>query len=144
MNVATGEVLQDTKARHSSAEVLDFFKYLDRHVAESLDVHVVLDNLFAHKAAPMATWLAHPERARCNLHFHSDELVVAQPHREFVQPTHQPSFEEGNVLIGHAIEGRLRTLDRTLERRSPTVHLEKARRRDHCHGQARQSVIGLS
>ena len=54
MNVATGEVLHDTKARHSSKE---------------LDIHVVLDNLSAHKAAPIATWLAHPQRARWHLHF---------------------------------------------------------------------------
>ena len=69
MNVATGEVLHDTKARHSSKEVLDFFKFIDANVAKELDVHVVLDNLSAHKAAPIATWLADPKRARWHLHF---------------------------------------------------------------------------
>ena len=29
MNVATGQVLYDAKTRHSSKEVLDFFKYID-------------------------------------------------------------------------------------------------------------------
>ena len=57
MNVATGEVLHDTKARHSSKEVLDFFTFIDASVAKELDVHVVLDNLSAHKAAPIAAWL---------------------------------------------------------------------------------------
>jgi len=69
MNVATGEVLHDTKARHSSKEVLDFFKFIDANVSKELDVHVVLDNLSAHKAAPIAAWLAHPQRARWHLHF---------------------------------------------------------------------------
>ena len=69
MNVATGEVLYDTKARHSSKEVLDFFKFIDASVSKELDVHVVLDNLSAHKAAPIAAWLAHPKRARWHLHF---------------------------------------------------------------------------
>jgi len=69
MNVATGEVLYDTKARHSSKEVLDFFKFIDASVSKELDIHVVLDNLSAHKAAPIATWLAHPKRARWHLHF---------------------------------------------------------------------------
>jgi transposase len=69
MNVATGQVLYDTKARHSSKEVLDFFKYLDRHVAKNLEIHVVLDNLSAHKAEPIAAWLAHPNRSRWHLHF---------------------------------------------------------------------------
>ena len=32
-------------------------------------VHVVIDNLSAHKAAPVAEWLAHPRRARWHLHF---------------------------------------------------------------------------
>ena len=48
MNVATGEVLHDTQARHSSQEVLDFFTFLDARVAKELDVHVVLDNISAH------------------------------------------------------------------------------------------------
>jgi len=69
MNVATGEVLHDTKSRHSSKEVLDFFKFIDASVAKNLDIHVVLDNLSAHKASPITTWLAHPKRARWHLHF---------------------------------------------------------------------------
>jgi transposase len=69
MNVATGPVLCDTKSRHSSREVLDFSKYIDQHVAKNLDIHVVLDNLSAHKAESVATWLAHPQRARWHLHF---------------------------------------------------------------------------
>jgi transposase len=69
MNVATGEVLHDTKARHAGKDVLAFFKYLDLHVTKDLDVHVVLDNLSAHKSEPIMTWLADPKRARWHLHF---------------------------------------------------------------------------
>jgi transposase len=69
MNVATGEVIHDTKARHSSKEVLAFFKSIDAQVKRSLAVHVVLDNLSAHKSALITTWLAHPRRARWHLHF---------------------------------------------------------------------------
>jgi transposase len=69
MNVATGHVLYDTKTRHSSKEVLDFFRFIDLHVAPELEIHVVLDNLSAHKAEPVAKWLAHPKRARWHLHF---------------------------------------------------------------------------
>jgi transposase len=46
-----------------------FFKLIDLHVPKDLDVHVVLDNLSAHKALPVAKWLAHPARARWHLHF---------------------------------------------------------------------------
>lgn len=69
LNVATGEVLYDTKPRHRAAEVLSFFKHLDRHVPGDLEVHVVLDNLSAHKAPEIKKWLAHPDRNRWHLHF---------------------------------------------------------------------------
>jgi len=69
LNVATGEVLYDTKRRHRAVEVLAFFKYIDLHVPRHLDVHVVLDNLSAHKAPEVQQWLAHPKRERWHLHF---------------------------------------------------------------------------
>src|SRR5665213_2041336 len=60
MNVGTGEVLFDTKKSHKATDVLAFFKYIDLHVPKHLDVHVVLDNLSAHKAPPVAKWLEDP------------------------------------------------------------------------------------
>ena len=69
LNVATGEVIFDTKPRHRATEVLSFFKLIDAHVARDLDVHVVLDNLSAHKGPEITKWLAHPKRARWHLHF---------------------------------------------------------------------------
>jgi transposase len=69
MNVGTDEVLYDTRQRHAGADVLAFFKLIDLHVAKDLDVHVVLDNLSAHKSEPIRTWLEHPKRARWHLHF---------------------------------------------------------------------------
>jgi transposase len=69
LNVATGEVLYDCKKGHSAEEVLRFFKLIDIHVPAHLDIHVVLDNLSAHTAPPVANWLAHPRRARWHLHF---------------------------------------------------------------------------
>jgi transposase len=38
-------------------------------VPKGLEIHVVLDNLSAHKAPSVADWLAHPKRARWHLHF---------------------------------------------------------------------------
>lgn len=55
MNITTGEVLRDTRRRHAGAEVLAFFKWIDIHVPCELDVHVVLDNLSAHKSEPVRT-----------------------------------------------------------------------------------------
>jgi transposase len=69
LNVATGEVLSDCQSRHTGAEVLRFFKRIDASVPRRLQIHVVLDNLSAHKAPEITTWLAHPRRARWHLHF---------------------------------------------------------------------------
>jgi transposase len=49
--------------------VLAFFKQIDATVPRDLDVHVVLDNLSAHKAPAVAEWLARPRQSRWHLHF---------------------------------------------------------------------------
>ena len=69
LNVATGEVLTQTRPKHTGDDVLAFFKWIDLHTPRHLDVHVVLDNLSAHKSPPVRNWLADPKRARWHLHF---------------------------------------------------------------------------
>jgi transposase len=69
LNIGTGEVIYDTKRRHTAADVLSFFKLIDLHVPKDLEVHVVLDNLSAHSAPEVTKWLAHQKRARWHLHF---------------------------------------------------------------------------
>jgi transposase len=68
MDVATGEVLYDRRKGHATADVLRFFKLIDVHIPRPLEVHVVLDNLSAHKAPEVRDWLAHPRRALWHLH----------------------------------------------------------------------------
>jgi len=69
LNVATGEVIHQTRKRHTANDVLAFFRWIDAHVPADLEIHVVLDNLSAHSAPPVADWLAHPKRQRWHLHF---------------------------------------------------------------------------
>lgn len=69
MNIATGEVLHATRRAHAGTDVLAFFKWIDLHVPRHLDVHVVLDNLSAHKSEPVRKWLDDPKRKRWHLHF---------------------------------------------------------------------------
>jgi transposase len=67
LNVATGEVIARTKNQHRAKEFVDFLRELDRNVEDGLDVHVILDNLSAHKAPEVRRWLVrHP---RFQLHF---------------------------------------------------------------------------
>lgn len=69
LNVATGEVLADYRKRHTGADVLSFFKQVDATVEPGLEIHMVLDNLSAHKGPEVTAWLADPKRARWHLHY---------------------------------------------------------------------------
>ncbi|MCB1013154.1 MAG: IS630 family transposase, partial [Microthrixaceae bacterium] len=70
LNVVTGEVLHDTRKTHTSADVLAFFRWIDVHVPRDQEIHVVLDNLSAHKSAEVKAWLAKPaQKKRWHLHF---------------------------------------------------------------------------
>ena len=69
MDIATGQVITDFNKGHAGADVLRFFKQIDAAVPRGLAVHVVLDNLSAHSAPPVAQWLEHPRRQRWHLHF---------------------------------------------------------------------------
>ena len=69
LNVSTGEVLHQTRRRHTGEDVLAFFKQIDRHTPSHLAVHVILDNVSAHKSQPVRKWLSNPRRERWHLHF---------------------------------------------------------------------------
>ena len=67
LNVATGEVIARCKLRHRAADFVAFLRDIDASVAPALEVHVVLDNLSAHRARGVHRWLLrHP---RVHLHF---------------------------------------------------------------------------
>lgn len=69
LNIRTGEVITHCNKGHAAVDVLAFFKIIDRQVPRSLEIHVVLDNLSAHKAPEVREWLDHPRRKRWHLHF---------------------------------------------------------------------------
>ena len=67
LNVATGEVLARVKRQHRAQDFVAFLGAIDESVEPALDVHVVLDNLSAHKAPAVHRWLLrHP---RFQFHF---------------------------------------------------------------------------
>ncbi|MFI0243132.1 IS630 family transposase [Streptomyces sp. NPDC016845] len=67
LNTATGKVITAWSARHAAEDFRDFLDMIDRQVEPQHAVHVVCDNLSAHKAPPVHKWLlAHP---RFTLHF---------------------------------------------------------------------------
>jgi transposase len=67
LNVATGEVLARCKPQHRAQDFVAFLREIDASVEPALEVHVVLDNLSAHRAPAVHRWLLrHP---RFHLHF---------------------------------------------------------------------------
>lgn len=69
LNIKTGEVITECRKQHTGADVLAFFKKIDKSVPRRLEIHVVLDNLSAHMSPEVTEWLAHPHRKRWHLHF---------------------------------------------------------------------------
>ena len=69
MNIKTGRVITECRKQHTGADVLAFFKKIDRAVPRRQEIHVVLDNLSAHMGPEVTEWLAHPHRQRWHLHF---------------------------------------------------------------------------
>ncbi len=50
LNIATGEVLARCKPQHRAQDFVAFLREIDASVEPALEVHVVLDNLSAHRA----------------------------------------------------------------------------------------------
>jgi transposase len=67
LNVKTGEVLGQTRARHRAVEFRKFLDAIDAQVPSDLDVHLILDNYGTHKAPTIVRWFA--KRPRYHLHF---------------------------------------------------------------------------
>jgi transposase len=67
LNVATGTVLTRYTAQHRAQDFVAFLRDIDASVEPGLDLHIVLDNLSAHRAPPVQRWLLrHP---RVQFHF---------------------------------------------------------------------------
>lgn len=66
-NTRTGEVLGKTAARHTSAEFVAFLTDIVAHQPRGKEIHVIADNLSAHKSQPVNDFLVnHP---KVHLHF---------------------------------------------------------------------------
>ena len=67
LDVQSGEILAQCKARHRHQEFLAFLRHIDANVPRTLDVHLIVDNYATHKHATVRAWLA--KRPRYHLHF---------------------------------------------------------------------------
>ena len=66
LDIASGTVITDIRSSHTSDDFIAFLNKVNRNVPAELDVHVVLDNLSAHKTPKVHRWLLRHRR----FHFH--------------------------------------------------------------------------
>jgi transposase len=66
LNVASGQVIAETKERHRAEDFVAFLRTLDGAVEPELQMHVILDNLSAYKAPKVKRWLARHPRFHCH------------------------------------------------------------------------------
>lgn len=67
LDVQSGHVITQCKARHRHQEFLRFLQHVDAAVPAGLDVHLILDNYATHKHAKVRAWLA--RRPRYHVHY---------------------------------------------------------------------------
>ena len=59
-------MITDIRSTHTSDDFIAFLNKVNRHVPAGLEVHVILDNLSAHKTPKVHKWLLRHQR----FHFH--------------------------------------------------------------------------
>jgi transposase len=67
LDMASGKVITDVRAQHTTEDFVAFLGLIDRSVPKDLEVHVILDNLATHKAPAAHKWLL--RHRRFHLHF---------------------------------------------------------------------------
>jgi transposase len=67
LDVASGTVITDIYKTHNQDDFVAFLNKINREVPALLDVHIILDNLSAHKAPAVRRWLL--RHHRFHLHF---------------------------------------------------------------------------
>jgi transposase len=79
LDVLSSRVIAKCYQRHSSDDFIDFLRMIDASVEDGREIHVILDNLSAHKSVKVKAFLArHP---RIHLHFiptHSSWLNLVE------------------------------------------------------------------
>ncbi|MFA3879454.1 transposase [Streptomyces sp. MMCC 100] len=99
-------------AQHRAVYFRDFLDEIDRQTDPGLAIHVICDNLSAHKAPVVHKWLlAHP---RFELHF--TPTVLDQPGRAVVRRTTAALPRTRRVLLTRRARDRPRGLDQDPER----------------------------
>ncbi len=93
LNTKTGEIIGQTVPRHTSAAFVEFLSDLVVTQPPRREIHVIVDNLAAHKTKGVQAFLeAHP---RVQLHFTPTYCVVAESSRALVRARSSATCSRG-------------------------------------------------
>ena len=127
LDAASGKVITAMTARHRSEEFRKFLNLIDKEVPQGLDVHIVLDNVSAHKT-PGHPALAHPPPP-LQVPLHPHLLELDEPRRALVLRAHHQMAAPRDPHQRRRPQGVHQRLDRQLEPQPPPVRMAQERRR---------------
>ncbi len=128
LNLATGQVVHQTRQQHRAIEFRKFLDAIDEAVPADLAVHVVLDNSSTHKTPAIRDWLLKHERF--TFHFTpTSSSWMNLVERWFAEP-HQQDAETFGTHVDRRAHCRPEHVDRRVERQPTTVRLAQDRRPD--------------
>ena len=130
LNTATGKVIGATCSAYNRAiDFRDFLDQIDRQTEPGLAIHVICDNLSAHKAPAVHKWLlAHP---RVHLHFTPTySSWISQVERRFAE-LQRRCLDRGVFCSLDELTIALEDWDQDLECHRPALQVDQDRRPDH-------------
>ena len=130
LNTATGKVIGKLSAQHRAVDFRDFLDQIDHQTDPGLDIHVICDNLSAHKAPVGAHVAAGPPARPAALH--AGLFVLDQPGGAVVRRVAATLSGPRDVLLPRRAQQRAGRLDQVLERKRPALQMDQDPRPNHC------------
>jgi hypothetical protein len=122
LDVKTGKVQGKTAERHTSAEFVGFLEQIISGCKANQEIHMILDNLSAHKTNQVEQFLK--RNANVNLHFHAHLFVLAQSGRNVVRKTGARSHRAGHLHFGPGSLAQTHALHTRLFENRPPLQME--------------------
>ena len=125
LNTKSGTVVGKTAARHTSQEFVAFLAELVANQPRSQEIHLIADNLSAHKTKRVEQFLAaHP---KVHLHYTPDLLLLAQPGRKLVRQDRTRGHRPRSLHLGQGLGAQAYALHPSLQSRSQAPQVDLSR-----------------
>jgi transposase len=125
LNTKSGEVVGKTAAHHTSQEFVAFLADLVANQPRGQEIHIIADNLSAHKTMRVEQFLAaHPQ---LHLPLHADLLFLAQSGRKLVRQDRARCHCPRHLHLGYGLGPQADALHSPLQPRAQTHQVDLSR-----------------